>query len=431
MKELAIIADDLSSATDCGVQLAQKGFKTSVLVNIPEAINVRNENVIAVDTNSRSLKGDEAYHLVLKVAQMLKEAGFDHIYKTIDSTLRGNLGAEIDGVMDVFRFDIAVIAPAFPLYGRTTIKGKHYLHGIPLNQTEIASDPNYPVKEENLALLLSMQSRRKSGLVDLETLNQGKDFVTKRLQYLIRTGAEFAIFDAQSEIDLAKIIEILINIKFPVLWVGSTGLSRYLDKAIKDDIRDSTRVKVHKKGPVFIVSGSASEVTRNQIATLTSQQKVIPIEINPLKIVAGEKIMQNEITRCQNKLVDTLISDKNVVLYVNSSRQDINKVKSLGIKNGLTGHDVSHLITYCLGRIAAKVVETCELGGIILTGGDTAKSVCTQLGVTAIELIKEIEPGVPLGLLRELKDLPIITKAGAFGDPNTLLNAVNALRRED
>ena len=65
--------------------------------------------------------------------------------------------------------------------------------------------------------------------------------------------------------------------------------------------------------------------------------------------------------------------------------------------------------------------------GLVLTGGETARAVCDRVGVTAIELIREIEPGVPLG---RAGDLGIVTKAGAFGDPGTLSRAVDAIRGE-
>ena len=61
----------------------------------------------------------------------------------------------------------------------------------------------------------------------------------------------------------------------------------------------------------------------------------------------------------------------------------------------------------------------------MLTGGETARAVCDRVGVTAIELVAEIEPGVPLG---RAGDLGIVTKAGAFGGPATLCRAVDAIR---
>jgi uncharacterized protein YgbK (DUF1537 family) len=71
-----------------------------------------------------------------------------------------------------------------------------------------------------------------------------------------------------------------------------------------------------------------------------------------------------------------------------------------------------------------------ELQGVILTGGDTAKAVCKQLGVSGIQLIKEIEPGIPLGKLVGNAPLWVVTKAGAFGNENSLLHAKNVLKGE-
>ena len=75
------------------------------------------------------------------------------------------------------------------------------------------------------------------------------------------------------------------------------------------------------------------------------------------------------------------------------------------------------------GADLTRAVE--HAAGLVLTGGETARAVCDRVGVTAIELIREIEPGVPLG---RAGDLGIVTKAGAFGDPGTLSRAVDAIR---
>lgn len=68
------------------------------------------------------------------------------VYKKIDSTLRGNLGAEIKAVADVFKPDIVIIAPAYPANQRITIGGYHLLEGKPIELTEIANAPKTPVK---------------------------------------------------------------------------------------------------------------------------------------------------------------------------------------------------------------------------------------------------------------------------------------------
>lgn len=67
---------------------------------------------------------------------------------------------------------------------------------------------------------------------------------------------------------------------------------------------------------------------------------------------------------------------------------------------------------------------------MILTGGDTAKGVCKQLSVSGIQLIQEVEPGIPLGRLIGANPLLVVTKAGAFGNENSLLHAKHALKGE-
>jgi 4-hydroxythreonine-4-phosphate dehydrogenase len=42
--------------------------------------------------------------------------------------------------------------------------------------------------------------------------------------------------------------------------------------------------------------------------------------------------------------------------------------------------------------------------------------------------VGEVEPGVPLGVADTPRPLPIVTKAGAFGGPATLVRCRSALR---
>ena len=118
MTRLAIIADDLSSATDCGAQVVRSGLSVVVpLGGYSLPTRTRAAQVISVDTDSRSLPADQAYAKVKAASQQLVAEGWTHFYKSVDSTLRGNLGAEVEAVLDVVKPDCAIIAPAFPKYG--------------------------------------------------------------------------------------------------------------------------------------------------------------------------------------------------------------------------------------------------------------------------------------------------------------------------
>ena len=69
-------------------------------------------------------------------------------------------------------------------------------------------------------------------------------------------------------------------------------------------------------------------------------------------------------------------------------------------------------------------------GGLLLCGGDIAIAACSALGANGVELQGEVEPGVPWGRLvgGDCADLPAVTKAGRFGDPETFARALRFLR---
>ena len=431
MKRLAIIADDLSSATDCGIQMAKSGLRTHVPLTWSGIASAAQEaDVVSVDTDSRTLPDVEAYKRVKSVAGLAVAAGLGNIYKSLDSTLRGNLGAEIDAVLDVVEVDIAAVAPAFPLYGRTTLNGKHFLNGLPINTTEFATDPQCPVLEDDLVRLFSSQSRRKVGLVPLAVLRGGADSVVTLLAALIAEKVELAIFDAEVEADLDRIASGVAASKHRVLWVGSTGLARCipaaLDMHVDRDLRPKYRSATDR---ILLVVGSASQITHQQLRELEQERRVGAVEMNPLRVIEGGSRATAETKRCYSYLMEVLSNANDAVLCVASSRKDVGLTHSLGNQMGFTPLEVSAKIVTALGQITRLVADDIELRGLVVTGGDTAKAICGQLGSTGIRIWDEVEPGIALGQLVGDHQILIVTKAGAFGTSHALIKSVEALRQ--
>jgi uncharacterized protein YgbK (DUF1537 family) len=117
-----------------------------------------------------------------------------------------------------------------------------------------------------------------------------------------------------------------------------------------------------------------------------------------------------------------------VVLDVVSSREAIAAVHEVGQRQGLDGLRVGATIVESLAEITASVVETASVGGLILTGGDTARAVCDRLGAEGILILREVEPGIPLARMVGAHELPIVTKAGAFGTNDALVRAGRLLK---
>jgi uncharacterized protein YgbK (DUF1537 family) len=69
-----------------------------------------------------------------------------------------------------------------------------------------------------------------------------------------------------------------------------------------------------------------------------------------------------------------------------------------------------------------------DASALAATGGETAAALLTRLGVNGIQLLDEIEPGIPLGLTLGGVSVPAVTKAGGFGNEGCLRRIIERLR---
>ena len=83
-----------------------------------------------------------------------------------------------------------------------------------------------------------------------------------------------------------------------------------------------------------------------------------------------------------------------------------------------------------LERVCDAVLEgRCD--GLAVTGGETAKHVARRLQALEIAVLREVEPGIPLCLMRTPQgEFPLVTKAGGFGDDDVFQLCLQSLRGE-
>ncbi len=348
----------------------------------------------------------------------------------MDSTLRGNLGQELDAVVDVYGFEAALIVPAFPRIGRTTVNGVHYIHGVPVNETEIAKDPKTPVPEADVAKLLSLQSRRSCISIDLPTLRSGETAVRLRIEESLKHPAPYIILDAETDEDMKLIAGLVADYENRFLWAGSAGLAEHLQAQGSGNTGFRPQLNISAAYPIMLVAGSISKVTRDQVAAFNEQPGVVSVEMDPLALMASPGQWNSEEERCFRLLVEALNKGLDVSLYAGSSPEQVRLANEMGAQIGLDSSSVSNRIADSLGGIAGKVVSVCRLGGLVLTGGDTAKAVSRHMGVRGIQLLAELEAGIPLGRLLGAGNLLAVTKAGAFGNKESLLYAKQILKGE-
>ena len=122
----------------------------------------------------------------------------------------------------------------------------------------------------------------------------------------------------------------------------------------------------------------------------------------------------------------------NTVLTLVDPRAELLDVREWSNLHGLDSSSATDLLTRALAEVVTRAVNLVAPVTLILTGGDTARAVCLALGAQALEIEREAAPGIPISRLRGGKwdGLTVVTKAGGFGDAETLARIVDDLRRE-
>ena len=83
------------------------------------------------------------------------------------------------------------------------------------------------------------------------------------------------------------------------------------------------------------------------------------------------------------------------------------------------------------GEISKYIIENVDVNGVMLTGGDIAIKTTKLLHTSGMVIKDEIVPGVPYGyfIRDEINKVPIVTKAGGFGERDTIIKVIEFIQR--
>ena len=396
--DVAVIADDLTGAADCGLQFARAGYRTAVLFGEDETNPPEGVDAVVVDTDSRSLEDWEAAGRVLAAGESLKEARI--FYKKLDSTLRGPVAAELAAALEASGRTRAVVAPAFPSTGRTTRDGVQFVRGVPVHETELAEDPNTPVGEGHIPSLLA-------GLGSISTLRL-EDLGDERA---LRTASKetWVVADAETDAHLDALVR-AVQDPSEVLWAGSAGLAQALGNANPGPNYGGPRERPAPAPNALVVVGSVSEVSREQLRRLESEPDIVAVPLDS-HLFVGEP--ERAVREAFEEASEAMGDGNSVALYSTDERAS-------GVASSISG---------ALAEVVKRLSRAGFVHALVLTGGDTAVRVARGLGARGIFIVDELEAGVPIGTLICPERYPVVTKAGGFGRPETLLDALHALRR--
>ncbi|MGA7669628.1 MAG: four-carbon acid sugar kinase family protein [Nitrolancea sp.] len=396
MTRIAIIADDLTGAADAAVAFANRGHSSRVLLDPGFTTGV---DVIAVTTESRHLPPSIAADRVRAMAHHLY--GTPLLYKKIDSTLRGNLTAELFALMEAFEVQRALVAPAFPAQGRTTVRGRQFINGEPLEQSDFrAQVPTSNLRE----IFLRAHDARPVGLILLSDVRRGASRVN---ELLTARSTGIMIADAETDTDLATIARAVLSSGLRLIC-GSAGLCHPLAQQIQTGHDTAANPPIQAGGPIITIAGSLHTATIKQIERARAAGIAV---IEPVNFAtrAIDVIVEQAATQVENG-------------------QDV--VIASHLVDDSTPSDLA--VSDRLARLADRLLRRVQAGGLVLTGGDVASATCRELGIRAIDLFGEVQPGIPYGVLRGggADMMPVVTKAGGFGDADAIVTSIRFLKGE-
>jgi len=449
-QHLVILADDLTGAADCAVPFVRSGFPTEVFLQ-PELVKETDVPVVSVDLNTRELTPGQAVQATSRAFTLIPSTSNTVWYRKIDSTLRGNIGPDILASLRRLRDKRTIFcAPAFPDTGRTTVNGKVFVNGLPLENSGVRHRSSKSLAE------LFAEVGLPTKVVPLDVIRGGPANLLNHLKSNPRVTV--AILDAETNDDLSVIARTGLQIRQELIFVGSAGLThqiaavwgseplqpngrdllseeqpkqnsatpliRYSERDVPNGSKIDNGLRLPDR-PILIVVGSKSPVSRAQCEQVADKggADILRAKISALR--SGDGTIIDAVTRALVNRQDLVITTE-LPEEISETKAGQHRPAEADEGGSEARSTSGAILMRNLGGILRPFLD--QFSALILTGGETGRGVLTQSGIGRLSMVDEIEPGVTLSVSLGKPGIPIVMKAGAFGAPATLLNALHFLR---
>ena len=414
-----------------------------------------------INTQSRGLPPAEAAARVRAVCRAVAAAGRTVWFKKIDSTLRGNVGAELAALHDALAPCVIVCTPALPAEGRTVQDGVLLVAGEPVLATPYRDEfpAGFGAAAES-STVIGVVRRQWPGCRAVHVpAPAGGD-----LQAALRGAPDLVVVDAASDDELLALAAAAGTDTHPerrVVWAGSAGLLRALAVA---GGTVTPGVQASRRAPERLPSAARIPVSRSArsagagVSAVRAATKVRTsiVGVSGSRRVLARRQVDNAAAASPSSLVlrlsevpDAVVREPRWRLTATgrATPADISGTAAAAQATAALdrGRDLflcapepteSHSAPAAADALAALAADVLEAPAarplaLLLVGGDTAYACLRRVGIARLALAGEAEPYVPRARVigGPWHGTTVITKAGGFGGPHTLSHICARLRR--
>jgi uncharacterized protein YgbK (DUF1537 family) len=420
MPLLGCIADDFTGATDLANTLVRGGMSAVQVIGVPEA-PLPQADAVVIALKSRTAPVQQAVAESLAACEALLAEGARQIFfkycSTFDSTDQGNIGPVADALVRRLDCGFALANPAFPTNGRTVYQGHLFVGAQLLNESGMQDHPLTPMRDANLVRVLGRQTDGAVGLVPFATVEQGAGAIRRAMTVLKESGRRYAVVDAVTDTHLLAIGEAA---EHHALITGGSGVAMGLPANFRRagllPERGDAAVLPPMRGHAAVLAGSCSRATLGQIGLARNHVPVL--ELDALALPDAAALAAQALEWASGRLGEV------PVVIAASAPPD--RVAALQVRLGREA--AGALVEQAMATIAEGLVAR-GVGRLVVAGGETSGAVVARLGVKALRIGPEIDPGVPWTYAEPAKggvSLHLALKSGNFGGRDFFLKAFGA-----
>jgi uncharacterized protein YgbK (DUF1537 family) len=419
---LGCVADDLTGATDLALMLTREGLRTVQVNEVPpEGLDLSAVDAVVVALKSRMLPAAEAVAVSLRAAERLRALGARRLMfkycSTFDSTDAGNIGPVGEALLAFAGGGETIFCPAFPRAGRSIYQGYLFVNGVPLDESPMKDHPLTPMRDANLCRVLQRQTSLPVGLVAFPDVEAGAEAIVAAIAREAAAGRRAVVVDALTDGHLRAIGRAVADLP---LVTGGSGIvmglpAAYLERGLVAKLTPPPQTLAAPPGRSIVLAGSCSAATRGQVAHAIAAG-MPAFQVDPLALADGHLDAAAVLG-----WLDT-VSDGRPALVYSSADPDAVRAVQDRLGTDAAGHMVEDLLAAVAAALPARGFTR-----FVVAGGETSGAVVGALGIRALMIGPEIDPGVPWTLSLGTPRVALALKSGNFGAPEFFLKAWDRL----